>query len=205
MNFTELEEEYKYEKFVRWFKKLCVFVFIIALPIVGFVWYVDCKSKINMQKDRDIGDHLVQILQKKEAVILDKKLNSTRPSDDLLQLANIYDLIHKGNISETLQTAEALITSAKSETTSGIAKIIWMTLVLNNSLYNENNKLLFLKYVDSFAQKNVFFDKANVLAGLFYIQQNNPEKAKIVLLKVLSLKNVAPLVLEEAKAVLASI
>lgn len=207
---NDTKDEKRIILFRKFLPKIIILMFIGAVGITSYNWY---KNK-TLEHHQRLGDILTNVISKE---IADKNL-STHSLKHLVinnenrqaELADIYmvsELRADGNNEAAILKLEAIIANNKyQEITKSYARILWLSIILDQKEITESNNVKARSYMDYFVNEDqVFFTNATLLKALFYKKSGQTDLAVQYANSLLNLKNSSAIIKEQANAILANI
>lgn len=201
------------ERKLKYFKHALPWVIgATILIIIGMAIY-NYRAEKRVAHNREMGDMLIKAMSvmgsdekaANEALSYLVKEGS-EGMRDIAMLEKVAMAFRGGKREVALQELEKISLEAHNKLTQSYAKIVWMSVVVDQQKMSEQEKELMLSSLKSFKDDSVeFYGTAQVLGSLFYAKNDQIEEAKSALQKVIASDNVPPLVKDQAQALLANL
>lgn len=209
----EVGLDHKEEKRLKYFKQALPWVIgATALIIISMAIY-NYRDEKRIVHNQEMGDMLIKAMS---VMSEDKKTANETLSylvkdggkgiGDIAMLEKVAMHLKSGKRELALQELEKIAGDAHNQLTKSYAKVVWMSIVVDQKKMSEHEKELMESNLGSFKDDDMeFFGTAQVLGAFFHAKNNQTEEARSALHKVLASDNVPPLVKDQAKALLANL
>lgn len=201
----EVLRDHAEEKKLYYFKKLLPYVIALSLIIVvlmiAYNWYQNSEDEKNMR----LGDLLTKIIASDDqSSIRLESLDSIISNNDsrvveLAQFEKVATKIAEEDPGGAKSFLEQIIASKRYyEVTTSYARLIWLNLVIDQERVEGQDKVKFEEYIKHFNDdEQPFFASASLIKSLWYIKCGQPELARDVLGKIISLGSNVPVVIKD--------
>lgn len=210
----EVLSDHQDEKKLYYFRKLLpVVVVITACIVVGMIVY-NWRSAKQDHYNTLIGDILLKAMSVAETdqdsafsslsgLVKQGKTHAVEIA--LLEKIGIK-LKSKDYTSVKTITDEIINNKKFYHITKSYAKIIWLSLVIDQQVISAEEGKTVTNYLNSFSNENQeFFGTASLIKAFWYLKQNQRDLAKEVLKTTIALNNVTLVVKDQATALLSSL
>lgn len=210
----EVLQDHNDEKKLKFFKKLLPIIIVFALLVVFAMIVNNWLAAKKNDEEVKAGNILIQsvsALGNDRILALESLTNLAKSQDikvkDLAMLEKINTAVDGQNYDEAKKLLEEVVLNRGfSNITKSYARIIFLSLVLDQERYNEREKALVLAYLQHFNdEKEVFFYTASLIKALWYIKNGQNELAIDVLHKISKIPEVPYIIKEQAHALLLSL
>jgi hypothetical protein len=205
--FEEAKRESSDAKKIDIFRKILPKIIIITIIIILVMtiqnWYRNKEEKQNQKASQT----LLELLQKKDITIEDLKNQYFPPSSPQQELFSIFVvnqlLLKKASLDIILDHISNLIAENHlSEITKSYLKLIWLNNILTKKQISVEEEAKIQNYLDSFEEKDLFYNNAILIRSLLYYQKGEKELATKYAEKILMLKNIPSILKEQAYAII---
>lgn len=210
----EVLNEEKYEKRVVIFRKFFPAVIISALVIaICIALYSRYQSK-TVAHNQEIGNLLLQLIsvEYSDPSIVNSSLETilTTSKNRQIELASLKLASNKmieNDYDGALESFEKIIDNKNFyKLTTSYARIMWVSIILDKQELSQNEQMKAREYLQYFNDENQeFYATATLLKAFFYNKNNQIDLAKENAMKILKMKQVSPIVREQANAILSTL
>jgi hypothetical protein len=203
----ELLDEQNYEKKLRYFKKylpvIAVFTFIGAILIFIYNWRENKTQTANMNSSAAI----VKAISNNTAQDLGGLIESNNRLSELAGLEQVNIQIAAGDIDGAKAGLEKIINHKNyNKLTVNYAKIIWISMMIDQEDMGQENKALLEQYLFSFNNENdPLFGIGALFKALWYVKSQQKDLAIETLRSIITAKSASNTTKEQAKALLSNL
>lgn len=201
------------ERKLKYFKQALPWVIgATILIIIGMAIY-NYRAEKRISHNQEMGDMLIKAMSVmgEEGKAADEALSHlVNEGGDgigdiaMLEKAGLY--LRSSNREAALSELEKIAGDAHNNLTKSYAKIVWMSIVVDQTKVSDHERELMESNLKSFKNDDVeFFGTAQVLGAFFHTKNNQIDEAKAALQKVIESDKVPQLVKDQAQALLANL
>ncbi len=207
---SDQKDEKRLLLFRKLFPTIIVTTIVIAIAMAGYNWY---QNKVDAH-NREIGDMLVSLTGGEygdaNATIEGlKKLidNGENRQSELAEIKIVDKLIRENKIQDALARLESIISHENYyEITTSYARLIWISLVLDQKDLTETMQMKARNYMQYFKdERQPFFASATLMKSFFYKKNKQDDLAAEHANNLITSNRVPIAIKEQAKALLASL
>lgn len=202
------------EKMLFYFKKVLPIIIVFTAVVVLFMLWTNWHEIKRVKNSQRTSNILIQSIQSvnTDKEFLQKSLknlieNSGNKVGELASIEQIGIAISQGNASDAKNLLDNIINNkAYSELTTAYARLVWLSLVIdeqNIGSIDRNKVEKYLSYFDN--EDKAFFGTANIMKAIWYIKNDASNMAKNTLEKIMAAENVTPLIKQQAVALLSNL
>ncbi len=200
------------ERKMIYFKKALPIIGVVTILIVLSMIISDWRGSRAQKHNTEIGDTLIKSLENlnTEPQLAVEGLdyvikNAENNAKDLAALQLIAINISSNNIDSAMARIEDIADGkGYAPLTVAYAKLMWLSIMVESKDLSDDDSDKMNKYFDSFKEDTPFYGSVSLLNAIFY-SKKAPEKSAAILENLISNKNLATTVKEEAKALLSNL
>lgn len=201
-------------KKVFYFKYLLIITLIVIFVLGLGLYLYDSYKEQQILHNTEIGAELVNAImnydQNEDNVVekLDKLIEEDESRIKEFALLKKVDIkISNRDYAGAKTLLEDMISNNYLyDLTNAYARIIWIGLVLDEKIINDQDIAKLQEYFNYFASVDqVFFGVANLLKATWYIKNNKTNEAQQVLRNIISMNNLPQITIEHARTLLSNL
>lgn len=209
----EVSLDHAEEKKLKYFKQTLPWVIGATILIIICMAIYNYRAEKRIAHNKEMGDMLIKAMSvmSEDEKAADEALSylvkeGSKGMGDIAMLEKVAMHLKAHKKEMALQELEKIATEAHNKLTRSYAKVVWMSIIIDQPEISEREKELMKNNLAAFKDDEVeFFGTAQVLGAFFYVKNNQKEEAGSALQKVLASNNVSPLVKDQAEALLANL